>query len=83
MLIFLFENGRSKKSEIYAGLPKNSKLAEKLDDLKDLGLVYFEHRSLNNVTFVSLTETGEQVAEKLVEIEDLLLTENRSKFKKY
>ena len=72
MLVFLFENGRSKKTDIYSGLPKNISNANKLDDLEKLKLVTFDHRSLNNTTYVELTELGQCVAKKLMDIEHLM-----------
>lgn len=73
MLIYLYKNGRSKKTDIYSCLPQNANLAKKLSELEDKGLVVLDPRRFeNNTTYVELTARGREVARKLVEIEEIL-----------
>jgi DNA-binding HxlR family transcriptional regulator len=72
MLLYLLKNGRSKKMDVYSGLP-NSNLREKLDSLLSSGLVTYDNRRFdNNTTFVELTDLGVAVAKMLRSIDDLM-----------
>jgi predicted transcriptional regulator len=75
ILIFLLENGPSMKSRIYENISTNPRMADKIDELAEMGLVTIEQRRFeNNAMFVSLTPKGTAVAKRLCEIE-LLISE--------
>jgi len=80
ILIYLLHEGRSKKSEIYSNMPKNSDMASKLTDLQELGLLTLDCRKFeNNTTYVELTTLGKSIAKEFQIAEDLM---NRSLFEK-
>jgi len=69
MILYILEHGRSKKTDVYDGLP-NSGLAKKLDSLEKAGIVSYDRRRFeNNTTFVELTPLGRIIAKKLDYIE--------------
>lgn len=73
MLIFLYVEGRSKKSDIYKHMVRSDRLHRKLNELESVGWVQMEHKPFeNNVTYVELTDLGHQVAKKLMDIENLM-----------
>ena len=77
MLKHLYKNGRMKKSEVYSVIPTGGNRARKLDEMEQLGFVAYDVRRYeNNTTFVELTESGREIAKRLVEIDDI--SEGRS-----
>jgi hypothetical protein len=72
MLIYLLKEGKSKKSQIYDNMPRNSNCPAKLNELESMGLVSYDKHALNNVTFVELTETGKVIAKNLLNVQDIL-----------
>ena len=73
ILIFLYRNGRSMKSTLYE-ISKTNTLPSKISYLIGQGLVTEDQRRFeNNTKYIDLTERGRRVAEKISEIEDLIL----------
>jgi predicted transcriptional regulator len=70
ILIFLLKNGASLKTIIYDNVSTNSRMATKIDELANAGLVDIDQRKFeNNATHVSLTPLGSAIAQKAYEIE--------------
>lgn len=69
-LLFLLDNGKSTKMEVYNAVSKNPKMPDKIADLQYLGLltVVTEDRS----SVIELTDKGRAVAEQLRIIRDML-----------
>lgn len=72
MLKHLYKNGRMKKSEVYKVLNSGGAGNRKLDEMEQLGFVAYDVRRYeNNTTFVELTESGREIAKRLVEIDEI------------
>lgn len=69
-LLFLLENGRSKKIDLYCAVSKNPRMPDKLDALTELGLITTDREGKGSV--VELTQRGKDIAEHIRSIEDLL-----------
>jgi len=74
VLISLLKNGEQNKQVLYAGIsPSTTTLGRRVNELEELGLVKVDKQPLKyNVHFVSLTDKGREVAEKILEIEKIL-----------
>lgn len=73
MLIYLWREGRSRKTDIYHSMTPNSNCPRKLSELEKMGLVTFDHRRFeNNSTYVELTSLGLSIAKKLMDIENIM-----------
>ena len=74
VLLNLYKNGEQNKQTLYASVSKSTMtVADRVNELKEMGLIEIEIRRFNsNVHFVSLTEKGKKVAEKIQEIESIL-----------
>ena len=78
ILLYLYENGRKKKSDIYKNISTNANMALKLEELANQNLITLDYRRFeNNVTYVELTELGKLVAKKLEEIAVFMSDENQ------
>ena len=77
MLISLLVEGTTAKTALYNRTKRGNNNHGKLDDLEEKGLVKFDHRPFeNNTTFVELTEKGRIVAQKLLDIQNMLSGES-------
>jgi len=73
IMIFIYVEGKSKKSDIYNNMVRSDRMHIKLDQLAEVGLIKLDHRPFeNNSTYVELTPLGQSVAKKLMEIEHLM-----------
>lgn len=73
MIIALFSKGSMKKTDLYAFTTNNNLNSRKLDELEKDGIVTQTlDRFRNNMTTVSLTDLGREVARRLKEIEGLM-----------
>lgn len=61
MLLYLYENGESRRMEIYNAVGRNNRLPDKLDVLRDMGLVYYGGDNPSRST-IGLTDLGVHVA---------------------
>lgn len=73
MLLYLYENGESRRMEIYNAVGRNNRLPDKLDVLRDMGLVYYGVDNPNRST-IGLTDLGVHVASKLRDIDAAIRT---------
>ena len=71
MLMFLRENGLSRKTDIYASVGRSANMPLKIARLEGSGLVRVDEVGISDV--VGLTELGESVAARLGEIDSLML----------
>lgn len=72
-LLFLFENGESRRMELYNAVGRNNRLPDKLDVLREMGLVYYGGDNPVRST-IGLTDLGIHVASKLREIDAAIRT---------
>ena len=70
IILFLHENGPSRKTEIYESVGRNMNMPRKIQQIIDLGIM--EEGMVRGCSVYSLTESGERVAEHLKGIEDLI-----------
>ena len=76
IIMFLFKNGRVKKSEIYRNVSYTATMVGKVDALEAMGLLTQEQKKYeNNTIYIELTERGQSVAKKLLDIESIILGE--------
>ena len=76
IIMFLYKNGRVKKSEIYRNVSYTATMVGKIDALEDMGLLTQEQKKYeNNTIYIELTERGLSVAKKLLDIESIILGE--------
>lgn len=68
--IFLRSIGKCRKTDLYKGIGRGSEMAVKLDRLEDAGLIVQER--YERTTFLSLTEDGVQVADRIIGIQEVL-----------
>ena len=82
MLLYLYENGESRRMEIYNAVGRNNRLPDKLDVLRDMGLldvlrdmglVYYGGDNPSRST-IGLTDLGVHVASKLRDIDAAIRT---------
>ena len=62
LLIYLREMGPSTKMDIYRSVARGPNMSERLGTLESMGIIRMER---SGKTIVSLTETGEEVADHL------------------
>ena len=87
MLLYLYENGESRRMEIYNAVGRNNRLPDKLDVLRDMGLVYYGGDNPSRSTIglyyggdnpsrstIGLTDLGVHVASKLRDIDAAIRT---------
>lgn len=73
ILLILYREGKKKKTDLYQLLPSNSRMADKLNELENSGLIVQENLKFqNNTTYLDLTEKGRKIAGELYKIEMLL-----------
>ncbi len=70
IILFLSENGPSKRTDIYDAVSKNTNMPEKFDILIDQGIIEETH-SIDGRMLV-LTDSGEEIAGMLQSVEDRL-----------
>ena len=71
MLMFLRENGPSRKTDIYSAVGRSASMPQKIDRMVSAGLAEVSPVGISEI--VGLTELGESVANKLGEIDSLML----------
>ena len=69
-LLFIKDNDGCKKIDIYHSVSPNPRMPEKLDILKNLGLIRMEQT--NKKCYIFLTEKGWKVCEHLQRIEEYI-----------
>ena len=70
IILFLHENGPSRKVDIYENVSRNANMPDKLEALMDTGIIEATP-SVNGVT-LALTDSGTAVANMLLSIESVL-----------
>lgn len=71
MMLYLYSNGETRKSELYKAVGRGNRMPDKLESLRDLGLIYF--RGDNEVRpIIGLTSLGFQVASHLQDIDNVI-----------
>ena len=70
IILFLHENGPSRKVDIYENVSRNANMPDKLEVLMDSGIIEAT-TSINGVT-LTLTDSGTAVANMLLSIESVL-----------
>jgi len=73
MIMALYDKGAMKKTDLYEYASRNSLNPRKLDEMEKANLISQNYdRFQNNMTTVSLTDLGRDVARKLRDIEGLM-----------
>ena len=73
VLLYLYENGESRRMELYNAVGRNNRLPDKLEVLREMGLVYYgEDNSVRSA--IGLTDLGVHVASKLCDIDAVIRT---------
>ena len=75
MLMFLRENGPSRKTDIYAAVGRSASMPQKIDRMVSAGLAEVSNVGISEI--VGLTELGKSVASRLREIDRLMLEDCR------
>ena len=70
MLMFLRENGPSRKTDIYSAVGRSASMPQKIDRMVSAGLAEVSPVGISEV--VGLTELGSAVSAKLREIDGLM-----------
>ena len=71
-LLYLFDNGSSKKTDLYENVSRNLATRHRLDAMSEAGLIDVNRMGNVTLTIVSLTDTGRAVVEKFREIEAIM-----------
>ena len=64
-LLYLFDHGSSKKTDLYENVSRNLATRHRLDAMSEAGLIDVNRMGNVTLTIVSLTDTGRAVVEKL------------------
>ena len=64
IMLYLYDSGECHKSDIYDAVGRGNRMPDKLDSLRDLGLVDYNGPS-DSRPVIGLTELGSQVASML------------------
>ena len=70
LLVFLRDRGPTNKMDIYETVARGPNMSEKLEVLESMGILRMEK---SGKTIVSLTETGEEVADHLKAVMSLMV----------
>ena len=70
MLLFLYENGPSPKTEVYKAVGRSANMPAKIDRLREAGLVTVETVRISEV--VGLTDIGSRIARILADVDALM-----------
>ena len=70
MLMFLRENGPSRKTDIYSAVGRSASMPQKIDRMVSAGLAEVSSVGISEV--VGLTGLGLEVAERLADIDGLM-----------
>lgn len=68
IIMFLYKNGNSKKTDIYRSVSRNATIPRKLDDLESMGILVQENPQSGACTNIYLTDLGTCIAERLRDI---------------
>ena len=71
MLMFLRENGPSRKTDIYSAVGRSASMPQKIDRMVSAGLAEVSVVGISEI--IGLTELGRSVAGRLREIDRLML----------
>ena len=71
-LLYLFDHGSSKKTDLYENVSRNLATRHRLDAMSEAGLIDVNRMGNVTLTIVSLTDTGRAVVEKFREIEAIM-----------
>ena len=63
IIVFLAERGRSNKTEIYENISRSARMPEKLEALKESGLICMDCYGNTGRATITLTDKGRRVAE--------------------
>lgn len=72
IVLYLAENGPSRKSDIYEAVSRGTRMPDKLDGLERSGIVRIVNRDGHGPFLISLTEKGERVGELVSEIKEMI-----------
>ena len=67
ILLYIYRNGETSKSEIYENVCKGYTIPPKLELLKEKGLITMKY---GMPTYISLTDKGRYIASKIDDIEE-------------
>ena len=70
VILFLHENGPSRKTDIYQQVCRNGNMPTKFRQMIECGIM--TEKSIGNITTFDLTESGRKIAKHLKSIESLL-----------
>ena len=73
MMMFLRQNGPSRKTDIYSAVGRSANMPSKIDRMKESRLVTIEEVGISEV--VGLTDLGRTVADLLAEIDNLMISQ--------
>ena len=73
MLMFLGDNGPSRKTDIYSAVGRSANMPAKIDRMRDAGLVTIDEIGISEV--VGLTDLGRSVAERLADIKSMMASQ--------
>lgn len=73
ILIYLKKvGGRSNRMGLYGSVAKNDRMPKKIKMLEALGLIVEEQETVTKSIWIELTQKGHDVADKILELEELL-----------
>lgn len=70
IILYIREHPGCRKSDIYTDVTRNMHVPDKLADLRDCGIIEMEENG--NRAFMYMTEKGDEIAEALLRIRELL-----------
>lgn len=71
IVLYLAENGPSRKSDIYGAVSRGTRMPDKLECLERTGIVQISNKDGHRF-LISLTEKGEKVGELISEIKEMI-----------
>ena len=72
ILLYIWQHPLCQKSEIYANITRNAHTREKIDKLREEGLLSIIPTGKANNSLLQLTDKGNRVVELLSQIEEVL-----------
>lgn len=70
MMIYIHGHPGCRKSDIYSDVTRNMHVPDKLAELRDCGMIEMEENG--NRAFLYMTEKGDEIAEALLRMKELL-----------
>lgn len=71
VMLYLLEHDGCKKTDIYRDVSRVQRFPEKLELLRDNGLIDIR-KAMGNTTIISLTQVGTEIAQHLVEMQAIM-----------